>query len=106
MGQAPPRRGAGFRIDAAFGAAALRPHIAFEAGDPRLLAQLAARGLGVAIVPQSVADARRELLDRIAIIRPAPTGRIALAWRTEGPISPAAQALITRVQAAVARSTQ
>ncbi|HEY7012578.1 MAG TPA: LysR family transcriptional regulator [Streptosporangiaceae bacterium] len=96
-------RGTGLRatVDEAFAAAGLRPRVAFEAGDPRVLAQFAARGLGVAIVPQSITDARREQLHAIAIM-PALHGRIAFAWRAEGPVSPAAGALIARVRATVA----
>lgn len=94
-------RGTGLRaaLDEACTAAGLRPHVAFEAGDPRVLAQLAARGLGVAVVPESVAVACREQLHVLAITEPAMCGRIALAWRTDGPISPPARALLTRAGA-------
>ena len=99
-------RGTGLRatVDEAFAAAGLRPRVALEAGDPRVLAQFAARGLGVAIVPQSITDARRGQLHAIAIT-PALHGRIAFAWRAEGPVSPAAGALIARVRATVAEVT-
>jgi DNA-binding transcriptional LysR family regulator len=98
--------GTGLRatVDEAFAAAGLRPRIAFEAGDPRVLAQFAARGLGVAIVPQSITDACRGQLHAIAIT-PTLHGRIAFAWRAEGPVSPAAGALIARVRATVAEVT-
>ncbi len=94
-------RGTGLRsaLDDACAAAGFTPHIAFEAGDPRVLAELAAHGLGVAIVPRSVADARREQLHTLAITEPALQGRIALAWRTDGPISPPARALLTQARA-------
>jgi len=94
-------RGTGLRsaLDDACAAADLAPHIAFEAGDPRVLAQLAAHGLGVAVVPRSVADAHRERLHSLTITEPALWGRITLAWRSEGPISPPARALITRAGA-------
>ena len=99
--------GTGLRatVDEAFAAAGLRPRVAIEAGDPRVLAQFAARGLGVAIVPQSITDARREQLHAIAIM-PALHGRIAFAWRAEGPLSPAAGALIARVRATVAEAPE
>jgi len=99
-------RGTGLRatVDEAFAAAGLRPRVAFEAGDPRVLAQFAARGLGVAILPQSITDARREQLHAIAIM-PAWHGRIAFAWRAEGPVSPAAGSLIARMRATVAEVT-
>ncbi len=90
-------RGTGLRscLEDACAAAGFRPQIAFEAGDPVVLAQLAAHGLGVAIVPQPVARAHHEQVHAIAITRPALHGQIALAWRTEGPVSPATRAFIT-----------
>jgi DNA-binding transcriptional LysR family regulator len=50
-------RGTGLRasFDDACAAAGFQPQVAFEASDPRITVQLAAHGLGVAIVPQSVA---------------------------------------------------
>jgi DNA-binding transcriptional LysR family regulator len=92
-------KGTGLRsyIDSDFRAAALDPRVSFEAGDPPLAAQLAAEGLGVGLVPRSVADARQGLLHTIAITRPALEVSITLAWRSEGPISPAARTLIARV---------
>jgi DNA-binding transcriptional LysR family regulator len=95
--------GTGMRssLDAAFGAAGLEPTISFEAGDPRLVAELAAAGLGVGIVPQSVADARQSLLHTIAITRPTLQGEVALAWRGRGPISPATRALVDRLRQAI-----
>lgn len=93
-------QGAGLRtcLDEACAAIGIQPQVAFEAGDPRVLAKLAAHGLGVAIVPRSVAAAHRDELHPITIIRPELWGRIALAWRTQGPTSPAAQALINRAR--------
>lgn len=93
-------RGTGLRtcLDQATAAARLRPRIAFEAGDPRVLAELAVRGLGAAIVPQSIADARLEHLHMINIVRPSLQARVALAWRNQGPNSPAARNLIERAR--------
>ncbi len=86
--------GGGIRrqLDRACATAGVTPHVVFEAATPDALADLAARGLGVAIVPGSVA---RERTDVHAIaIRPELRGRLVLAWRATGPISPAARALI------------
>jgi DNA-binding transcriptional LysR family regulator len=93
-------RGTGIRslIDEACAAAGFRPRIAFEAGDPNVLARLASQGLGVAILPESLAYFYREELHAIAITRPRLRGRLELAWRTEGPINPAARALINRAR--------
>lgn len=94
--------GTGLRacLDEACAAAGLTPHVAFEASDPPFLAQLAACGLGVAIVPAGVAGAHRDTVHAIAITRPTLQGRLALAWRAEGPASPATRALLTRARAA------
>lgn len=86
----PPGTGLRSRFDQACATAGVRPLVAFEASDPHMLAQLAARGLGVAILPKSVTDARPDQLHALAITRPSIRGRIELAWRSQGPTSPAA----------------
>jgi DNA-binding transcriptional LysR family regulator len=91
----PP--GAGLRaiLDGACATAGLQPRIAFEASHPAVLAQLAARGLGVAVLPESLARGRPDDLHPLAITRPSLRGRLVLAWRADGPVSPAAHALVT-----------
>jgi DNA-binding transcriptional LysR family regulator len=88
----PPGTGLRSALDDACAAHGLRPTIAFEAGDPQILAELARRGLGVAILPASTAGA--QALHVIEITRPRLRGRIELVWRASGPLSPAARALI------------
>ncbi|WP_327191557.1 LysR family transcriptional regulator [Streptomyces xinghaiensis] len=92
------------RLDEACAAAGFTPRIAFEAGDPGVLAELAARGLGVAILPAVVAAARPERLRGIALTRPDLRGRLVFAWRAGGPAGPAGRALVGRARAAL-RST-
>jgi DNA-binding transcriptional LysR family regulator len=87
-------------VDDAFAAADLRPHFAFEAGDPRLLARLAGRGLGVAVLPESVTEGRSAELHAIAL-RPGVRGRLAFAWRAEGPVGPAARAFVAHIRTAL-----
>jgi DNA-binding transcriptional LysR family regulator len=96
-------RGTGLRsrFDDACARAGIRPRIAFEASDPQILAQLAARGLGVAILPQSLTDAHPDLLHALTITRPRIRAHIELAWRAEGPTSPAARALIDHARTAL-----
>ncbi|MCG8918614.1 LysR substrate-binding domain-containing protein [Actinokineospora sp. PR83] len=89
----PPGTGIRSHLDAACAAAGFAPAVAFEAGDPVLLAQLAARGLGVAILPDSLARSRPDL-HPLAITSPALSGRLAFAWRATGPGSPAGRALL------------
>jgi len=79
------------RLVEAFDTAGLTPRIAFEASTPQEIADLAARGLGVAIVPQSVARSRADL--HPVAITPELRGRLVLAWRAGGPVSPAARVL-------------
>lgn len=92
-------RGTGIRsrLDEACAAAGFTPRIPLEAGTPGMLARLAAKGLGVAILPASVANAD-ERLHPIKITDPELHGWLAFAWRADGPRSPAARALIGRVQ--------
>ncbi|GAB2700793.1 LysR family transcriptional regulator [Kitasatospora kifunensis] len=93
-------RGTGLRtrLDEACAAAGFVPKIAFEASDPQILAQLAARGLGAAILPRAFAAARPRELRVITIDRPALRGRLAFAWRAGGPTSPAGRALVSRAR--------
>jgi DNA-binding transcriptional LysR family regulator len=79
---------------AAVGAA---PRIAFEAGDPRVIMDLARRGLGVAVVPASAPEGLHAL--RIA---PGLRSRLELVWRAHAAHSPAARALIARTREALA----
>lgn len=86
-------RGTGLRaaVDAGCAAAGFAPRIAFEAGNPEVLASLAARGLGVAVLPASLAEAYPGLRP-VHLTQPALRSRLALAWREGGPVSPAARA--------------
>ncbi|MCZ8379744.1 LysR substrate-binding domain-containing protein [Mycobacterium sp. CPCC 205372] len=80
------------RLDEACTAAGVAARIAFEASTPVELADLAARGLGVAIVPQSVSRSRDDV--HPVSITPQLRGRLVLAWRAGGPMSPAARVLV------------
>jgi DNA-binding transcriptional LysR family regulator len=95
--------GTGLRARLAEGCAAagFAPRIAFEASDPVMLAQLAARGLGAAILPGGYVGGLADRLHAITIDPPALRGRLVLAWRAGGPGSPAGRALLTRARAAL-----
>jgi DNA-binding transcriptional LysR family regulator len=90
--------GAGVRhqFDAACASAGVTPRIAFEASTPLAVAELAERGLGVAIVPASVPRGRDGL--RGLPIVPQLRGRLVLAWRSGGPMSPAARVLVDKAR--------
>ncbi|MFE3946468.1 LysR family transcriptional regulator [Streptomyces sp. NPDC059118] len=90
-------RGTGIRgvLDRACAQAGFQPRIAFQAAAPLFLAQLAARGLGVAVVPALPADTVTAFgLRTLEITEPRLRGRVALAWRTDGPTSPAAAVVL------------
>jgi DNA-binding transcriptional LysR family regulator len=85
-------------LDAGFAAARIRPHIAFEAGDPAVLTRLAGSGLGVAILPAAETTAGQPAhLCEVAITDPPMRARLALAWRADAPAGPAATALVQHV---------
>ncbi len=94
-------RGTGIRgiLDDACARAGFQPRIALEASNLGILARLAGRGLGVAILPESVAAANAVELHSIEIVQPSMRGRVSLAWRADGPTGPAARSLIRRAQA-------
>lgn len=97
-------RGTGLRtrLDQACAEAGLTPRIAFEAGTPEALAELAAEGLGVAILPRSLAERYPGRLRVLAVHQPEMRGQLVLAWRRDRPLSPAARALVAHLTSAAA----
>jgi DNA-binding transcriptional LysR family regulator len=93
-------RGTGARsaLDQGCAAVGLSLRIAFEAGDPLVLAALAARGLGVAVLPQSSFEGVKP----VALTGPRMRSRMELAWREDGPTGPAARALLTHLRTTLA----
>ena len=93
-------RGTGGRtaLETACARAGVAPRIVIEASDPRVLAAMAQRGLGVAVLP----DSGWEDLTLVPIVRPELRSRLALAWRDAGPASPAARTLIAFAREALA----
>ncbi|TCO55066.1 LysR family transcriptional regulator [Actinocrispum wychmicini] len=82
-------------LEKACAQAGFRPHVAFEAGTPPMLAELARRGLGMAILPESLVGSRPELHGiSLAGLR----GTLALVWRGAAPGSPAGRALVDRAR--------
>ncbi|WP_172383607.1 LysR substrate-binding domain-containing protein [Streptomyces sp. MNP-20] len=96
-------RGTGLRaaLERACAQAGFAPRVAFEAAAPDLVAQLAARGLGVAVFPATEAEVAELGLRALPFAEPVPRGRIALARRADGPQGPAAHAFLTRLQEAL-----
>lgn len=88
----PVGTGVRARLDQACATVGITPRIAFEASTPIALAELAERGLGVAIVPSSVSRSRPGL--HALPITPQLRGRLVLAWRAVGPTNPATSVLV------------
>lgn len=87
------------RLDDACAAAGLRPRIAFEATSPLELVDLARHGLGVAILPRSMARSSAGL--HALRLTPQLRGRLVWAWRPDHS-SPAARLLNARARAMIA----
>lgn len=95
--------GSGVRaaFDQACAARRLVPRIAFEASGPDVVADLARRGLGVAVLSTSMATGHRADLHPIAIVDPVIRGQLGLIWRKGESVNPAAVELRTRLQSAL-----
>ncbi|WP_419992496.1 LysR substrate-binding domain-containing protein [Streptomyces boninensis] len=96
-------RGSGVRtvLERACAEAGFRPQVAFEAAAPQMLLRLAARGLGIAVLPAADGE---DLGDGLQLLRLEPAGlrgRVVLAWRSAEPGNPAARALLERLRAAL-----
>jgi len=68
--------------------------IALEAGDPSIVADLAAKGLAIAVLPSSVIAARGADLHALRIVRPVLRSRLEWLWRS-GDLGPPARALVS-----------
>ncbi len=90
-------------LDQAFTAIGASPRIAFEASDPGVVARMVARGLGLAVPPDSLRAFREGELAAIPLTGPVPRARLVLAWRYGRPQSPAARALTEAMIHAVKR---
>ena len=93
------REGAGLRriLTAATARAGFTPQVAFESNNARRGCALAARGLGVSIVPASDAAAPDLQVATVALHDP-PQRDVTLAWRRRRHHSPAARAFLDLAQ--------
>jgi DNA-binding transcriptional LysR family regulator len=94
----PRGNGVRFRIEEVCARAGFAPHVAFEASNIAVLARLTEAGVGVAIVPEPLVAIMSTALHTLTI-HPEIRAQIALAWRTEGPVNPAANAFLRQVRA-------
>jgi DNA-binding transcriptional LysR family regulator len=90
-------RGTGVRaaLDAACADAGFTPRIVFEASALPMVVELAARGLGLAVVPASIPNGPRIL----RFTDPPMRSRLELAWHPAPSANPAARALIEQARA-------
>ncbi|WP_036500553.1 LysR family transcriptional regulator [Nocardia aobensis] len=99
-------RGTGIRgvLERCCAAAGFTPRIEFEAAAPPLLVQLAAGGLGIAVVP-ALGTARAEAagVRMIEITDPQMHGQLGLVWRSDRPAAPAAKVLLGQLRIALGR---
>lgn len=97
-------RGTGIRavLDEACAAAGLEPEVALQASAPDAVADLAARGLGVAVLSETSIDARSGRLRARAIEDVETPALLALVWRAAA--DPARDALLDRCRAAFGRA--
>ncbi|TJZ54227.1 LysR family transcriptional regulator [Streptomyces piniterrae] len=97
-------RGTGVRaaLERGCAQAGFRPRVTFEAAAPHVLVQLAARGLGIAVLPAGEDEsALHGQLRTLRIVQPEMRACIALAWQATGPSSPAARVLLDRLREAL-----
>lgn len=99
----PPGTGLRGMLERACAAADLTPDIAFEASAPPLLIDLAARGLGLAVIPELSQDEAAELGVRVLPLAPRLRGQLVLAWRTDRAASPAAKVLLGQLRIALSQ---
>ncbi|MFC4373132.1 LysR family transcriptional regulator [Nocardia halotolerans] len=97
----PPGTGLRGIFERSCAAAGFTPSITFEAAAPPLLLELAARGLGTAVVPALSAEEATAFGVRVLdIVEPRIHGRLALASRADRPGTPAAKVLLGQLRVA------
>jgi DNA-binding transcriptional LysR family regulator len=97
-------KGTGIRtcLEQACTSVGIAPYVALEASALDLVMQLAQQGLGIAIIPKSLAvyDSK---LHALAVSKPSMRSRIELVWRADGGTSPAARALVRHARAVLSK---
>ena len=88
-------------LDQRFAAAGQQLRLALESGDPFLLRSLAARGFATAILPRSLTAIDGPAIE-VRSLRPALRLPVALVWRRERDVPPAARTFIEFVRHATA----
>jgi DNA-binding transcriptional LysR family regulator len=96
-------RGTGVRtaFDQACAAQSLQVDVALEASSPMVVAGLARRGLGTAILTESMVGPDQADLRAVAVIEPSIRSRLALVWKRGAPTTPTAAALVAHMAGAL-----
>jgi DNA-binding transcriptional LysR family regulator len=81
-------------IDRAFFNAGIERHSAFEVSDLETMLELVGRGLGVALVPESVAEARRGTLGVAELAGPEICWELVVAYMANGAVEKVAQGFL------------
>lgn len=91
------RRGSAFyqTVDDAFRGAGIVPDITMETSDLAMVRNFVSRGLGVALLPRSLADTKGGAIGIVEIAPRAPVRTVALTWNPTGMSSSAARAFIS-----------
>lgn len=85
-------------VDGALSRADVRPHVTLESNEPLTVRDLAAHGLGYALLPRSVVEASGAPIAAVGV-HPAPVMReLSLLWLASRPPNPAAQRFIAMVR--------
>jgi DNA-binding transcriptional LysR family regulator len=94
----PSGHGVRSSLDSACAAFGFTPHVAFEASEPYVLAQLAAKGLGVAVLPKGAVSVAQDELHVLEIAGTTLRAGMALVWRSSGESGPAARAFLSHAR--------
>jgi DNA-binding transcriptional LysR family regulator len=99
----PPGTGLRAALDTGCANAGFEPKIAFEASALTMVAHLAGMGLGVAILPASMATSHQPALHVLQIGRPQLRSRLEIVWDAATATNPAARVLIEHTGAFMRR---
>jgi len=101
-----PRSGSATKtaLEEFFAAAGVPFHVSCESGDPFLLRCLASAGFGTAVLPRSLTERKGPAVD-VRPLRPAVRLPVAMLWRRDRRLSPAARAFIEYARDAAADGT-
>ncbi|MEV0029566.1 LysR substrate-binding domain-containing protein [Nocardia sp. NPDC050793] len=99
---APPE-GSGVRrqLDHVLARAGVRAHVAFAASEPDVLAALAGKGLGMAMVPESALRGHDQVVG--VEVDGLPREQLGILWRDGGVAAPAARAFVEHTAEVVTR---